>query len=133
MKREQNKTIVLIDDDPVTNLVNRRIIERNYDLEIQIYTRANEALEALKRWPAGRRFPEVILLDIDMPDMDGWDFLEAFEKFFTHSYTNCNIAILTASIFLDDIEKSKTYKYVRDFISKPLAADKLIPLLMNGH
>jgi CheY-like chemotaxis protein len=133
MMRELNKTILLIDDDPVTNLVNRRIIERNYEHEIQIYTSANEALEALKKWPTERLFPEVILLDIDMPDMDGWDFLESFEKLFKIPYTNCNIAILTASIFLEDIERSKTYKCVRDFISKPLAADKLRPLLMNGH
>ena len=61
---EPNKTILLIDDDPVSNLVNRRIIEKNFNFEIQIFTRAFDALEVLKKWPVAKWFPEMILLDI---------------------------------------------------------------------
>src|SRR5688572_11628096 len=106
---EPNKTILLIDDDPVSNLVNRRIIERNFNFEIQIFTRAFDALELLKKWHVAKWFPEMILLDIDLPDMDGWDFLESFQGTFDGSYDRCNIAILSSSILLEDIERSKSY------------------------
>src|SRR5687767_2193274 len=107
---EPNRTIVLIDDDPVSNLVNQRIIERNFNFEIQTFTRACDALEELKKWAVAEWFPEMILLDIDLPDMDGWDFLESFKKEFDGHNQRRNIAILTSSILVEDIERSKSYE-----------------------
>ena len=121
------KNILLIDDDPVTNLVNKRIIERNFDLNIVIFTDAALALAELKSYrdAKGNRFPEIILLDIDMPAMNGWEFLEALHTISDVNFERCRVIILSASIDFEDIEKSRRYKAVCDFISKPLTPEKL--------
>lgn len=126
-----SKNILLIDDDPVTNVINRRILEKYFNYKIVVYTNANEALEQLKQWlfVETTLLPEIIFLDIDMPDMNGWEFLEELQMLPGTVLEKCRVIILSSSIDFEDIERSKTYKVVRDFISKPLTADKLSDLV----
>ncbi len=121
------KIILLIDDDPVTNLVNQRIIECHFDFKTIVFTDASKALQQLKQWLILRTMPlpEIIFLDIDMPEMNGWEFLEDLHKLPMLYVAKCKIVILTSSIDHDDIEKSKCYNAVFDFISKPLTSEKL--------
>lgn len=127
----QNKKLLLIDDDPVTNIINKRIINRHLSLQVIVFTDAHEALDQLKEWSATRwqEFPDIIFLDINMPQIDGWDFLNEFEKLPAHVQQKCRIIVLTSSIDFSDIKRSKTYSSVTDFISKPLTLDKLSTLL----
>jgi CheY-like chemotaxis protein len=125
------KNILLIDDDPVANLVNQRIIECHFDFKTIVFTDAHMALQQLKQWLLLHTMPlpEIIFLDIDMPEMNGWEFLEELHKLPMLYLAKCRIVILTSSIDLDDIEKSKSYKAVFDFVSKPLTAEKLKSLV----
>jgi CheY-like chemotaxis protein len=126
-----SKNILLIDDDPVTNVINRRILEKYFSYKIVVYTNAYEALEQLKQWlfVETTLLPEIIFLDIDMPDMNGWEFLEELQTLPDTVLERCRVIILSSSIDFEDIERSKTYKVVRDFISKPLTTDKLGDLI----
>jgi CheY-like chemotaxis protein len=127
----ENKRLLLIDDDPVTNVINRRIISRHLSLQAIVFTDPHEALDQLKEWSTAnsQEFPDVIFLDINMPQMDGWDFLNEFQRLPGHVHQKCRVIMLTSSIDLSDIKRSKTYSSVTDFISKPLTLDKLSALL----
>lgn len=126
--KESSRSIVLVDDDPINNMINVKIIERNLSsFKINVFTNPIEALHKLKNWSLteSQKFPEFIFLDINMPEIDGWEFLEQFEQLPPSILRNCAVIMLSSSIDYKDIERSKKYKTVKEFISKPLSADKL--------
>lgn len=132
MEQEQSgRRILLIDDDPVTNMITTKIIQKSFTFQVTAFTNAEEALVQLKQWStlAIHEFPQVIFLDINMPIMDGWEFLEEFQKFSTVVLDNCKVIMLSSSIDIEDIEKSRTFKSVREFVSKPLTQEKVRNLL----
>jgi CheY-like chemotaxis protein len=71
----------------------------------------------------------MILLDVNMPQMNGWDFLEEYEKLPLQAIAKTKVYIVSSSINNRDIEKSKTYKTVSGFISKPLDTEKMNEIL----
>jgi CheY-like chemotaxis protein len=120
----RNKKILLVDDDQLNNLINTRIITKFSDYTVDSFTSGREGLRYLNDCEP-ELFPEIIFLDINMPVMDGWDFLEEFQKFPETLTQNCSVIMLTSSIDINDIERSKRYKSVREFMSKPLTLESL--------
>lgn len=129
MNAQQNtRSIVLVDDDPINNLINVKVIERSLSFfKIKVFTNPIEALNQLKKWSVSEahEFPEIIFLDINMPEIDGWEFLERFEKLPASILQKCNVIMLSSSIDYKDVERSKKYKSVKEFVSKPLNEGKL--------
>jgi CheY-like chemotaxis protein len=124
--------IMLIDDDAVTNMVNKKIIYLTYpSIQVTDYTDAAVALRGLKQIAENDKTlpPDLIFLDINMPHMDGWEFLDEFVALPDSMLQKTKIIMLTSSVDINDIEKSKTYKPVTDFLSKPLDKDTLRKLL----
>jgi len=117
------KKILLIDDDYATNEYHKIII-RNTDLckELVVYQYADEALEWL-RTVSKEDFPTLIFLDINMPRMNGFEFLDEYQKEFEDSVSSV-IVMLTTSINPNDRERSKDYK-IEGFINKPLTLEIL--------
>lgn len=126
MNRPQNKTILLVDDDPIANLISVKIIEMSSTVNVVTATDARKALNMLERWSlmSDHPFPEVIFLDINMPIMDGWEFLIEFQKFPKSMLEKCKIFMLSSSIDPYDVQKAKMYTCIREFISKPLTLEK---------
>jgi CheY-like chemotaxis protein len=120
----QNKRIVLIDDDQLNNLINTRIITKFSDYTVNSFTSGREGLRFLASSEPGD-FPEIIFLDINMPVMDGWEFLEEYQKLPEALVQHCSVIMLTSSIDINDIEKAKLFKNVREFMSKPLTVESL--------
>ena len=119
------KTIMLIDDDSVNNFVNKRLLLR-YDksLNIQAYESGQEALKELILPDASH--PDLILLDLNMPEMNGWHFLQEYMKY---KFDKTRVFLLTSSIDFRDKEKSQTFPVIEGFISKPLDQSKIGKIL----
>jgi len=133
MSAEKYNIVMLIDDNEIDNLINQRIIESSGICKhIFTHTGGKSAIEFLKNADKmvevvgiENGLPEVIFLDIDMPLMDGFQFLDEFEKLPEHILTYSKIVMLTSSINSKDIKRSKKYSYVKEFINKPLSKETL--------
>lgn len=125
------KNIMLIDDDPLCILISTKIIELNPALKVISFSRAEDALAQLKQWyvSGSDLFPDFIFLDINMPVMDGWQFLEEAQKLPEDFRRKVNVIMLSSSVNPIDVRKSKQFEPVSDFVSKPLTVDKLKTLI----
>ena len=115
--------IMLVDDDDTTNHVNKRLLTRlNAAKEIKVMTNGEEALTYLQNATAGNGeiIPNLIFLDIKMPVMDGFTFLEAYENQDLGSNKPAIILMLTSSASFYDLERLKNFKKVKRHISKAL-------------
>src|SRR5687768_1970249 len=114
----QNRLILLVDDDHITNMINEKLIARYHPFKVIAFTSAGDALVYLRKYVAldFQRMPEVILLDVNMPQMNGWKFLVEFEKLPDALINRCRLVVLSSSIDSDDIAKSQTFRSVKDFI-----------------
>ena len=110
-------TIMLVDDKDISNFIMRKFIEiRRPDANIKEFTDPQKALDSIDSI-----VPDVIFLDLNMPVMNGWQFLDEMRNAsFSHK-----VAILTSSTSNDDFEKSKEYGNVINFYVKPLNPDEL--------
>jgi len=111
--------IYLIDDDDIQNTINVRIIEIvALEREVRVFKNAKRALEALKevRENAMEKEPTFLLLDLNMPQMNGWDFLKHFED----RQNPWPVYILTSSINEQDKSRADKFPSVAGFLSKPL-------------
>ncbi len=120
--------ILLIDDNNIDNFINKKILTREKIAEtITVKLSPHEALEYLAS--KTDRFPELIFLDIKMPQMDGFEFLGAFEKLSEEQKEKCRIIMLSSSHNMEDIETAKKNPYVLEYLIKPLDSRKLNALL----
>lgn len=121
----------IIDDDPIYIFGARRILElSNFCESFLIFHNGKVALDQLKAIIANdENLPEVILLDLNMPVMDGWEFLDEFTK--VPIQKKVFIYIVTSSIDPIDLERAKQYEAIKNYIVKPIKGDKLKDVLNN--
>lgn len=117
------KRIYIIDDDPIYQLVTKRLIEKtNLFSETKAFVNGNEALHYFENTGD---LPDVILLDIEMPGMDGWDFLDELIRIEKNCRKKVTIYVASSSIATEDKIKAQNYNCVKDFLSKPINLEKL--------
>ncbi|HEY0900288.1 MAG TPA: response regulator [Sphingobacteriaceae bacterium] len=117
--------VFIIDDDSIHQRIAQIMIEKHrlFD-EYKSYTEAEQALNYLRANQADAgALPDVILLDLNMPVVDGWDFLEVFETFSQDLQKQIRIFIVTSSVDEKDKLRAQEYSTVKGFISKPLSPD----------
>jgi CheY-like chemotaxis protein len=123
--------LFLIDDDSIFNLIHTKTIEKvKFAQNVIAFDDPLNALKKLKELKNTnpKTLPDLIFLDINMPVMDGWQFLEELKNLSIAGLEHCKVIILSSSIDPSDIKKSKQYTMVYDFISKPLTPLKLSAL-----
>lgn len=117
------KNICIIDDDNFyINLVSKIIKMRKFSDSITIFKNGKEAINYFKNNlsnPEDFEVPEVILLDLNMPIMDGWEFLGEFAEI-KNDIGKTNLYVVSSSIDIRDINRAKSIDAVSDYITKPI-------------
>jgi CheY-like chemotaxis protein len=127
--------ILLIDDNETSNFLNERLLKRmNLTDHIQVVTNGKQALDYLEQlsrqdWQAGNQGvkPELILLDINMPVLDGFEFLELFQHLNAGFREGIHIAMLSTSNHPQDTGKAGEFNAY--YLTKPLTIEKMEALL----
>lgn len=130
------KNILLIDDDDIVNRINTMVIKlSDQDIEVRSAINGSVALSMLKESIANEsdHFPDLIFLDIKMPEMDGWEFLEELKGMSENILSKCKIIMLTSSIDLIDIKRDKNNLMVYDYIVKPLNIELFKSVSSSAH
>ena len=119
--------VLIIDDDDASNFFTRMILEEwGHVRNTQIVESGMEALEYLKATKKHNDvLPDLIFLDINMPGMDGWEFIEEYKKFDKELQSKIIIVMLTTSDNPDHKMLAKTHDVVAGYRTKPLTKDML--------
>lgn len=120
--------ILCVDDDPITLMLCKKvIIKANFSKEILFAQNGQEAIELLLQLQKEQKtlLPELVFLDLNMPVMNGWDFLNEVSNSLAIDLLNTKVIILSSTIDPADYEKAKEYKFVSHFLSKPITVDLL--------
>lgn len=133
MKRKLN-CVVLIDDDEPTNFLHKMVIDRQQCAErVLVFEDARKALAFLSTPEDGVYLkPDLIFLDINMPGMNGWDFLNAYEQLPEEQRAHVVLLMLTTSLNPDDKSRADEIGGVSGFLSKPLTK-KLLEEILATH
>ena len=133
---EKLRLILLIDDDEGTNFYNKFLIkETNIARNVAVAKNGKIALEFLTSTgkfahnaPRYSR-PDIIFLDINMPVMDGFEFMEAYEELPDEQKANMVVVILTTSLDQKDLRRAKQFGELKGFMNKPLTKNHLAAVL----
>ena len=124
--------ILCVDDDPITLMLCKKvIIKASFSNEIITSQNGEEALcyfNTLKYANSENQLekhPQLIFLDLNMPVMGGWEFLDHFNSADFSEFKNIKVVVLSSTIDPEDLEKSTTYPMVIDFLSKPITLPML--------
>ena len=125
---------VLIDDNPIDHYIMRTMLYNNEVCKQATYTfDGSMIIEFMEQHKTeSKRLPDVIFLDLTMPDFSGWDFLEKFEKLKGSLKKRIDLYVMTSSIRDSDRERSSRYNCVSSFISKPLSKQMLNSICTQG-
>jgi CheY-like chemotaxis protein len=117
------KTCLLIDDNYIDNFVTRKILEGgNFAENVVVSQSAADAINSLR---SGAVKPDVIFLDIRMPVMGGFEFLQEYDKLDIDNKQAIKIFMLSSSLDPTDLRKSTNNKYITQFIHKPITQKTL--------
>ncbi len=127
------QTVLVIDDDEINNFVCEKVIKTSgLAKEVKSFKTGQEGLNYLvdQNDQSHLKIPDVILLDINMPFMDGWEFMEKMRTMLGDTFQDFPIvAILSSSVYEADAEKAYNYPGIQEYITKPLTVEAFQNLL----
>jgi len=125
------KKILFVDDSPLDHFILKRTLNKYHlDYEVNCTADGGEALEFLKRNRLNKLIlPDIILLDLYMPQFDGWLFLEKLEEVYPYLSKPLKLYVLSSSINPRDIQWVKKFEFVQSFIFKPITKEALEKLV----
>ncbi len=123
------KKVIIIDDDPTSIFVSEKILKKFPDIEtVQSYLnplKAYSDIEQLINSDVSHMLPDLIFVDLNMPVMDGWNFIEKLNQLDPEKVSKIKINVLTSSESITDIEKAKAVQNIEAYVQKPLNIDKV--------
>ena len=124
------KNILLVDDDKIFNFLNEKTIQSlGLANEISFASNGQQAIELLELYKTGEmNMPDIIFLDLDMPIMNGYEFLEEFAKIDIPNKTAITIVVLTSSADPRDLERTKEMG-IKYYYNKPLTREEIKKLI----
>ena len=135
---KEHPHFIVVDDDSFNNMLCQLVITNRrtnvWGATYESFTMPEEALQHIKKNYA---HPEaklsVLLLDINMPEINGWEFLEYFNEFDKQIKESFRIYILSSSVYDEDVERARANANVVDFISKPITLEKVKEIIDNNY
>jgi len=126
-------SFIIIDDSELDCFIAQKLLKHsNKNLTVKTFQNANHVLEIIRERINENIQTTIILLDLQMPLMNGFEFVEEFEKFPAEVQKNYRIVILSSTKNPTDVHKILKYKTVNDIIEKPLTKEKLLSLLVQS-
>lgn len=129
------RTICIIDDDPIYQfLMNKIVLLTKIDVDVISFSNGKEAIDNFKSsLKENKKLPNIILLDIEMPLMDGWDFMNHIELLMDENLlSNIKIYIVSSSISHEDVEKAQSNKNVLGYYSKPIKSEDIAEIILKN-
>jgi len=121
--------VLLIDDDDAVNMLNTIILRKSGLADNIVAVQSGEkGLEVLTEFRTENKWPGIIFVDINMPGICGWEFIERFKKDFVQFKEKCLICVLSSSLDPRDRENAKNSDMVDSYLSKPLSIDVVTSL-----
>ena len=127
------RKVFIVDDDPIYVYAFKRVLNELdlYD-ELEVYENGADALDAINEIKGNNgELPSVIFLDLNMPIMDGWDFLKDYKKFHKELTNNIAVFLITSSIARQDLERANKFKVVKNYILKPISKEQLLEIVVD--
>ncbi len=126
-----NKQVLLIDDDPIFHVIFTRMIQKVCaQLKVTSYLNGKIALDHLnKNYTSNNQY--IILLDINMPVINGWQFLHEIKKSGIIKNNNLTLYIVSSSTDIDDIKQAQSHDLVKSIFSKPLSINSIKHILQS--
>lgn len=115
-----NKSVLVIDDDEAFQFYMKSLFEKHFHVKLFKAFDGKEALDLVSELV---KLPDIIFLDLNMPIMDGHDFLKAWQRMYSNSHTR--IVIVSSSEAKKDRDSTQFYDCVKDYVVKPEVADKI--------
>ncbi len=124
--------ILIIDDDEINNFIAKKLIDKSeFKASISTFLNGETSLFFLKNGINNEaELPDIIFLDLNMPIMNGWEFLDQYQKEILPFINKKPIInIISSSVYKNDILKAQSYNFINKFVSKPLTVDKIKEML----
>ena len=130
MVETKKQHFIVIDDSKLDCFIAEKVIRNTGKCEsVQSFLQAKEALDYIKKDIAEKPYPVIILVDIQMPVMNGFQFVEEFEKLPAEITNKYKLYVISSSINVIDLSKVHTYDSITEFLNKPITSNNLSLLL----
>lgn len=129
----EGKKIYIVDDDPIHRLLMNKLFARQpMPYQLEFFENGQKAIDALQsaiNGEADKSIPDLILLDIEMPILNGWQFMDNYQSLDEVVKENIDLYMVSSSFSDEDQERVKHYPDVKNYIVKPIRLERIVELL----
>jgi len=124
-----NRKYIIVDDDPFNNIICKSMVQSTLGgVDVKTFEVPEEGLTFIQNECIKSLVPIILFLDINMPTLTGWEFIEQYEKFSEDVKKQISIYLVSSSLDPRDVDKAESNKYIKGFISKPLRREMILSM-----